>query len=281
MAYGLGDVALLRQWIESSEAGEERKRIERQKLASLLGFTEMTGCRRKALIGYFGEAHAGHCGNCDNCLAPPETVDGTEVARKALSCIYRTGERFGAGYVIDVLTGKDDERIRGNGHHRLSTFGIGKDMSVTDWKGLFRQLAAEGLIAVDLERHGAISLTAACRPLLRGEAKFALRKDKRAESTRSLKAERKQRRGETPIRAEDRPLADALRALRRRLAREGSVPPYVIFHDRTLAELALLRPTSNAALAEITGLGEAKIARYGKALIEVIGGFPAGAGANG
>jgi ATP-dependent DNA helicase RecQ len=276
MAYGFGDVALLRQWIESSDAGEERKRIERQKLASLLGFTEMTGCRRKALIGYFGEAHAGNCGNCDNCLAPPQTVDGTDSARKALSCIYRTGERFGAGYVIDVLTGKDDERIRGNGHHKLSTFGIGRDVPVLEWKGLFRQLAAEGHIAVDLERHGAISLTAQCRPLLRGEASFALRKDRRAETTRSLKAERKPRRGEIEIRAEDKPLAEALRALRTKLAREGGVPPYVIFHDRTLAELALFRPASNATLAEITGLGEAKIARYGKALIEVIVGFGGG-----
>ncbi len=273
MAYGLNDVAMLRNWIESSEAGEERKRSERQKLGALLGFTEMTGCRRKALIGYFGETYPSDCGNCDNCLSPPETVDGTQAARKALSCIYRTGERFGVGYLVDVLTGKDDARIRDNGHDKVSTFGIGRATPALEWKSLFRQLAAEGLITVDLERHGAIRLGEACRQLLRGEAQFRMRKERPAEPKASRASRTTARKGAVDVRAEDRPLADALRALRTKLAKDGQVPPYVIFHDRTLAELALFRPKRTSALGEITGLGEAKIARYGAALLEVIARF--------
>jgi len=281
MSYGMQDVVMLRQWIAQGDAGEERKRVETQKLDALLGLTELSSCRRRALLGYFGEALNQPCGNCDNCLNPPATVDGTEAARKALSAIYRTGERFGAGYLIDILRGSvTDERIARNGHDKLTTFGVGKDLSEADWRGLMRQMTVQGLIEVDLERHGAIRLTEACRPLLRGQAQFALRKDARpAAERRSSKEPRKETRGgarggkagaSSRVASGDEALVKALRALRLRLAAEGNVPPYVIFHDRTMLELAAVRPLSAGALHGISGMGEVKIARYGSAIIEVM-----------
>ena len=279
LAYGLQDVAMLRQWIAASEAGEERKRVETQKLDALLGLTELTSCRRQVLLAYFGETASQPCGNCDNCLSPPATVDGTEAARKALSAIYRTGERFGAGYVIEVLRGgTTDERIARNGHDKLTTFGIGKEFSEAEWRGLLRQLTVQGFIMVDMERHGAIRLTEACRPLLRGEAAFAMRKDARpvGGAAKAARATRERRTGKgagvaaaAPA-SGDEALISALRALRSALAAEGNVPPYVIFHDRTMHELAAKKPRSAGALHGITGLGEVKIARYGSAIVEVM-----------
>jgi ATP-dependent DNA helicase RecQ len=278
LSYGMQDVVMLRQWIAQGDAGEERKRVETQKLDALLGLTELSSCRRRALLGYFGETLLQPCGNCDNCLSPPATIDGTEAARKALSAIYRTGERFGAGYLIDVLRGSlTDERIARNGHDRLTTFGVGKDMSEPEWRGLLRQMTVQGLIEVDLERHGAIRLTESCRPLLTGKTTFAMRKDAQASVARG-----KTRGGARTARggkgatgggglvAGDEALVKALRALRSRLAAEGNVPPYVIFHDRTMLELAAKRPLTAGALHGITGMGEVKIARYGSAIIEAI-----------
>jgi len=276
MSYGLQDVVMLRQWIAQGEAGEERKRVETQKLDALLGLTELSTCRRKALLGYFGETLSQPCGNCDNCLSPPATIDGTEAARKALSAIYRTGERFGAGYLIDVLRGSSsDERIARNGHDRLTTFGVGKDLSEAEWRGLLRQMTVQGLIEVDLERHGAIRLTETCRPLLRGQAQFALRKDARPATQKRVRKDRSGPRNSAAsktldVAVGDEALVKALRSLRSRLAAEGNVPPYVIFHDRTMLELAQIKPLSAGALHGITGLGEVKIARYGSAIIEVM-----------
>ena len=278
MAYGLSDVAMLRQWIASSEAGEERKRVETQKLDALLGLTELTSCRRQVLLAYFGETASEPCGNCDNCLNPPATVDGTEPARKALSAIYRTGERFGVGYVIEVLRGGTaDPRVAKNSHDKLTTFGIGKEFGDQEWRGLFRQLTVQGFIMVDMERHGAIRLTEACRPLLRGEAAFSMRKDARPAMEKAIRATRERRAVKAGGAATtvapasgDEALVSALRALRSKLAAEGNVPPYVIFHDRTMHELAAKKPLSAGALHGITGLGEVKIARYGSVIVEVM-----------
>ena len=195
-------------------------------------------------------------------------------ARKALSAIYRTGERFGVGYVVDVLRGKPEPRIVQNGHDRLTTFGIGKDLSETEWRGLMRQLAVHGLITVDLERYGALRLEPSCRPLLRGETTFAMRRDA---PVAKGKKERKERRAPgaagTASVAGDEELIGRLRALRLDLAAKGNVPPYVVFHDRTMLELAARRPRAVEDLAGITGLGEVKIARYGAALVALIAAY--------
>ncbi len=273
MAYGMQDVVMLRQWISQGEAGEERKRVETQKLDALLDLTELTSCRRQRLLAYFGEKESAPCGNCDNCLAPPDTVDGTEAARKALSAIYRTGERFGAGYVIAVLRGEGDERVGRNGHDKLPVFGIGKALNESEWKGVFRQLAVQGMIETDAERHGALRLLPSCRPLLRGETTFAMRKETRAPAAKRGERATRTRAGKVagpPVAAGDEPLIAALRALRSKLAAEGNVPPYVIFHDRTLHELAEKKPRSAGALHGVTGMGDVKISRYGSAIVEVM-----------
>ncbi len=265
MAYGLQDVMTLRQMVQESEADEERKRIERHKLDAMLGLCEVTSCRRQALLGYFGEKLDEPCGNCDNCLDPPETWDGTEAARKALSCVYRTGQRFGVGYVIEVLLGKENERILRFGHQRLSTFGIGADLDASQWRSVFRQLVARGYLNIDLDGYGALRLSERCRPLLRGEERIDLRKErkplrKRAEhpSSRHFASEA------------DRALWEALRARRAELAREQGVPPYVIFHDATLMEMVERRPLSEEQMGRISGVGERKLARYAEPFLEVI-----------
>ncbi|MFN7183995.1 MAG: DNA helicase RecQ, partial [Thermomonas haemolytica] len=175
MAYGMGDAVLLRRMIEDGEASDERKRLEHAKLDALIGYCESTGCRRQALLAYFGEPHPGACGRCDNCLSPPRTWDATEAARKALSCVYRTGQRFGAAHVIDVLRGADTAKVRQFGHAALSTYGIGRELDAAQWRGVFRQLVAAGLLDTDLDSHGALRLTAAAKPLLRGERALHLR----------------------------------------------------------------------------------------------------------
>ena len=274
MAYGLQDIVQQRQWLAQSEAGEAHKAVQRGKLDSLIGLAEMVTCRRQALLGYFGEENTPPCGNCDNCLTPPATVDGTTLAQKALSAVYRTGQRFGVGYVVDVLTAKADERIGRNGHDRLSVYGIGKDVPAADWRGLFRQLVAAGHLAADDEGHGTLQLTESARPILRGEVPFAMRKPPAAEAGRRGQSG-KQNAKETrkALGSEDEVLFQALKALRLKLASEANVPPFVIFHDRTIAELAQKRPSNDAELHGITGLGDRKIARYGAPLIEVIGRF--------
>jgi ATP-dependent DNA helicase RecQ len=270
MSFGIQDLITQRQWIAQSEGSEAFKQVMRQKLEALIGLTDVATCRRQRLLAYFGEMESKPCGNCDNCISPPATIDGTDAARKALSAVYRTGQRFGSTYVVDVLVGKADDRIGRNGHDRLSVFGIGKDTSAADWKALVRQLMAAGYLTGDDEGHGTLMLTDAARPLLRGEQNFLMRKAV-APVARSRK-DRDKRSG-TKVGSTDSGLFEALRALRQELAVEGKVPPYVIFHDRTLVELAASRPQTLDALHGITGLGDRKVARYGDQVLEVIGRF--------
>jgi len=265
MSYGLQDVITLRQMLEASEAGDEHKRVERHKLDAMLGLCELTTCRRQALLAYFGEPLSEPCGNCDTCLEPPTTWDATIPAQKALSCVHRTGQRFGVTYLVDVLLGKTDERIQRNGHDRLSTFGIGTELNAASWRGLFRQLIARGLLAVDLEGHGALRLTEACRPVLRGDEPLWLRKE-----NRPVRGAKRAASGRTLPPGADQALWDALRARRRELAQEQGVPPYVIFHDATLMAMMEARPHNLATMAELPGVGQRKLDAYGEAFLEVI-----------
>ena len=268
MAYGLSDVVTLRQMVEGSGAEERRKRIEVRKLDALLGLCELTTCRRQTLLAYFGEERTAPCGNCDNCIAPPETWDATEAAQKALSCVYRTGQRFGAGYVIDVLRGRDNGRVRGFRHDRLSTFGIGAEFDAATWRSVFRQLVARGLTRVDVEGYGSLKLTEASRAVLRGECEVRLRRD--APAPKRSRRERPARTERAALGPEHQSLFDALRARRRELAKAQGVPPYVIFHDVTLEAMAEQQPLTLEAFATLPGVGEKKLERYGTVFIEVI-----------
>ncbi len=268
MAYGLQDVITLRQFMQDSKADEAHKRMEHHKLESMLGLCELITCRRQSLLTYFDEASLEPCGNCDNCLQPPEKWDGTESAQKALSCIYRTEQRFGVNYIVDILHGKVDERIQRNGHDKLSTFGIGKDTLVTEWRSLFRQLIALGYIDIDVERHGALCLTEKCRLILRGEQALELRKPVKQEKTATDKKQK------MAVRPQDQPLWDALRALRTSLAEEAGVPPYVIFHDATLQEMVKKRPLTEQDMNRISGVGGQKLARYGQVFLAKISEYP-------
>ncbi|MHB8621765.1 MAG: DNA helicase RecQ [Sulfuricaulis sp.] len=268
MIYGLQDVITLRQMLEASDSDDARKRIERHKLDAMLGLCELTTCRRQALLTNFGETLSKPCGNCDSCLDPPEGWDATVPAQKALSCVHRTGQRFGVNYLIDVLLGKDDERIKRFGHDRLTTSGIGKELDQQEWRGVFRQLISRGLLAVDLEGHGGLRLTDLSRPVLRGEEPLMLRRDAKPEKTKTTKAMRAVR--SVFIQDADRRLWEALRARRLELARKQGVPPYVVFHDTTLAEMVERRPQTLSDLAHISGVGERKLAAYGDDFIGVI-----------
>ena len=269
MRYGLQDVITLRQMLDASEADDARKRLERHKLDAMLGLCETTACRRQALLAYFGEALEAPCGNCDNCLEPPQTWDATVAAQKALSCVHRTGQRFGVNYLVDVLRGREDPRIKHFGHDQLSVFGIGADLAVEAWRGVFRQLIARGLLAVDVEGHGALRLDESCRPVLRGETQLLLRREVRAPA-----GGRTARRTAASALTDpaDRDLFEALRDCRRRLAEEQGVPPYVVFHDATLMEMARRRPATLADLAGIPGVGERKLETFGADFLEVIAG---------
>jgi len=265
MIYGLQDVVRLRQMVDDSEADEAHKRHDRQKLDALLGWCEITACRRRPLLAYFGDDYPEPCGNCDNCLNPPVTWDGTEAARMLLSAVYRTGQRFGAAHVVDVLLGKDTDKIRQNGHDRLSVHGIGKGLAEAAWRSVARQLIVQGYLRADQHRYGALVLTEQSRPLLKGEIELKLRED------RKLKTEKKKRRDTAAnLAPADQPLFEALRACRKAIADRLDLPPYVIFHDATLREMAEHRPRTEADLLGINGVGESKLERYGKAFLEVI-----------
>jgi len=272
LAYGLGDAVLLRRMIEDGDAGDERKWLERGKLDALIGYCESTGCRRQSLLAYFGEAHAGACGNCDNCRQPPRTWDATEAARKALSCVYRTGQRFGAAHMIDVLRGADTAKVRQFGHQSVSTYGIGGDLDARQWRGVFRQLVGNGLLEADIEGHGALRLTAAATPLLRGERRLQLRAEPPARERRRKGGGKT---APTTVPAIDLP-ADAaarfavLREWRAGIAREQNVPAYVIFHDATLRAIALEPPRDLDALSGIGGVGVGKLERYGDEVLGVL-----------
>ena len=266
MTYGLSDVVQLSRMIEQSDADESHKRVERHKLDAMLGYCETVTCRRQMLLQYFGEAGA-TCGNCDTCLAPPQTWDGSLAAQQALSTVYRTGQRFGAGHLIDVLIGKATERMKQLGHDQLKTFGLGKELNDKRWRSVFRQLVATGLLRVDVTGYGALMLNETARPVLRGEQAVRFRREvevekKKAPKTRSTVPQ------DLP---EDRlELLEALRTLRRKLAEEQGVPSFVIFHDSTLMQLVMQRPQNRAQLAEISGIGAQKLERYGAALLDVL-----------
>jgi len=265
MVYGLQDVVRLRQMVDTSQAGEARKRNDRLKLDALLGWCEVTDCRRRSLLAYFGDVLEEDCGNCDVCLTPPEVFDGTEVARKILSAVYRTGQRFGAVHVIDVLMGKDNDKVRQHGHDQLGVYGIGAELEQQQWRSILRQLVVLGLLTVDSAGYGALQLSEKSRPLLRGETDLSLRRDLLV----ARKAKRAKRKG-AEVADEDRDLFEALRECRKQLADENEVPPFVIFHDATLKQMAADKPRSDEALMEISGVGQTKLERYGSAFLDVI-----------
>ena len=277
MTYGLQDVILLRKMAESSEADEMHKRREQQALDAMLGYCEVIDCRRRVLLAHFGETLAEPCGNCDTCLEPVDVFDGTVAAQKALSCVARTGQRFGAQHVIDVLRGSGNERVRRWGHDKLSTHGIGTDLEPFAWRSVMRQLVARGVLALDPEGFGGLRLTEAARPILQGDEIVELRRDTlvRASGKGAAKARRRAELALTAVDGDlDDPetaaLYDRLRALRRELAADQGVPPYVIFHDKALAAMAVHRPTSDEAFLAIGGVGESKLGRYGEAFMGVI-----------
>src|SRR5712671_4287944 len=268
MAYGLGDVVQLRRMIEQSEGAEEFRRISFAKLDALLGLCETAGCRRVRLLDYFGEYLHGKpgtpCGNCDNCLEPPQTWDATEAARKALSCIYRTEQRFGAVHLIDVLRGRATERMAQWNHDKLAVFGIGADLDEPTWRSVFRQLVALGYARPDHDAFGGLRLTAASRPVLKGEQQVEMRR----QLPRSGK--KAKRRATPDLAGADAGLLARLKAWRSEQARSQSVPPYVVFHDSTLSAIAAARPRNLDALSTIAGIGEKKLERYGPALLQVL-----------
>jgi ATP-dependent DNA helicase RecQ len=271
MTYGLGDLVTLAQFIQQSDADEARKRLERAKLDALVAFVESTRCRRQQLLAYFGETLERPCGNCDNCLDPPPTWNATEAAQKALSCVYRTGQRFGVGYLVDVLLGKDNDRIQAQGHDRLSVHGVGAELDARQWRGVFRQLVALGLLSPDLEGYGTLRLTAAAHPVLRGDETVQLRREPdRTQRRASRSAGAMGNRRSLDIAPHEEPLWNALRDTRAKLAKVQGVPAYVIFHDATLYAMLRERPKDRETLAAISGVGARKLERYGVQFLAVL-----------
>lgn len=263
MIYGLQDVIKLRQMMESSEGSEEFKRAEQHRLNAMLGFCEITTCRRQTLLRYFGEEMQEPCGNCDTCLAPAETWDGTEACRKALSVVFRSDQRFGVNHLIDVLRGGNTDKIFQFNHQNLSVYGIGSDLDNNQWRSVFRQLVARGYLSVDLDRYGALRLEEKCRPLLRGEENIELRKDTKLKIAKQ--------RTKVQLAPEiDVALWEALRDCRRDFADELGVPPYVVFHDSTLQEMCLRMPRNMEEFEVLSGVGERKLEKYGPEFIRVI-----------
>jgi ATP-dependent DNA helicase RecQ len=272
MCYGLGDVVTLSQFIANGESSEERKRVERAKLDALLGYAEISSCRRRHLLAYFGEMLLADCGACDNCKNPPDAMDGSELAQKALSCVYRTGQRFGIGHLMNVLRGSEDERVRALGHDNLSVFGIGAELDDKQWRAVFRQLVAQGLLASDADGYGVLRLTEIARGVLRGTVRVSLRRpatrEERRTSRRAVRGERK--RQSLEIAPHETGLWDSLRSTRARLAREQGVPAYVIFHDATLLEMLREQPQTLDQLGAISGVGATKLDRYGEAFLQTL-----------
>ena len=263
MVYGLQDVIKLRQMMQGSQGSEQHKRIEQHRLNAMLGLCEITSCRRQALLAYFGETYPKPCGNCDSCLEPAQTWDGTEACRMALSAVARTGERFGVNHLIDVLKGKETDKIWQFDHHHLPTFGVGDALDNNQWRSVFRQLVGLGFLSVDLQGYGALKLQEKCRPLLRGECEVELRLDQKQKVAK--------RQTKTPLPDDiNVGLWEALRDCRRELAEEQGVPPYVIFHDSTLVEMCSLAPKTLDAFSTLSGVGERKLMKYGEAFIAAI-----------
>ncbi|HXC28583.1 MAG TPA: DNA helicase RecQ [Stellaceae bacterium] len=271
MAYGVADVMNLRRLMEASDIGEQQRRIERQKTEALIGFCETISCRRQALLGYFGERRDAPCGNCDNCREPPEGWDGTVAAQKALSAVYRTGQRFGAHHLADVLTGNPSERVRRLGHDQLKTFGVGTEADAAGWLSIIRQLLAQGHLLPDPDGHGGLTLAPGAREVLHGGRDVRLRRDKPRERVRGRRSGASAAAAST-LDAEADALWQRLRAWRLDEARRQELPPYVIFHDATLVEVARRRPATLAALSDIPGIGRSKLDRYGAAVLAVVAG---------
>lgn len=256
---------MLKQMMGASDADEAHKKIEHHKLESMLGFTEITTCRRQALLKYFDDHLEQPCGNCDTCLAPVETWDATIVAQKALSCVYKTNQRFGVTYLVDVLLGKDMARIKQFGHDQISVYGIGKEMDAKQWRSIYRQLIARNFLSVDIEGHGNLRLTEQCRPVLRGEETLHLRKE-----SKQAKSSQRGRKTFNNVKNTDNALWEALRACRKTLADESNVPPYVIFHDATLMEMVERQPQTHDQFSKMTGVGKKKLEAYANPFLEVI-----------
>jgi len=271
MTYGMADVMALMRLLDGSDIDERQRRIERQKLNALLGFCEAAGCRRQVLLGYFGERDHPRCGNCDNCLAPVSVWNGVIAAQKALSAVFRTGQRFGVAHLVDVLVGKMSDRIRQLGHDRLKTFGVGTELQKHEWQSVFRQLVAQGHLAVDVEGHGGLHFGETGAAVLRGEVPVEFRKETEALASGRRRASRGAAAAEAgALSAGDDALWQRLRSRRLELAREQGVPPYVIFHDATLMDMIRRRPRSLAELGEIPGVGRSKLERYGGIFLEVV-----------
>jgi ATP-dependent DNA helicase RecQ len=271
MAYGFGDVVSLRQMVDSGEAPEERKRVERQKLNALLGYCESITCRHQSILRYFGEDHPGGCGHCDNCLEPVSTWLATREVQKALSCVYRTGQRFGVTHLIDVLLGKESIKVKEFQHDKVSTFGIGKELSQAQWNSVYRQLVAAGYLNADIALYGGLKLVDdMALPILRGEKEVWLRQDAGKTKKQIAKGiSYKKSNHEVASSAEEK-LFNALKAQRTELSREQGVPPYVIFHDSTLLEMMKMAPTTLAQFQRLNGVGQAKLEKYGQQFIQVI-----------
>jgi len=281
MAYGFADVVLQKSWIDASDAPPEVRRVEAAKLDALLGYCEAATCRRVVLLDYFGE-RSGPCGNCDTCLAPPELWDATVAAQKFLSGVLRTGQRFGAAYVIDLLQGRSSPRMVQNGHDRLPTFGVGTELDAAAWRGVARQLVAHGLLRVDAQAYGALRMTEAAEPVLRGRARLDLRRAPARATTRAGRRRAAAGAAAPPgqsLAGPDADLFERLRAERRAIADEQGVPAYVVFHDATLREIATRRPTGTSELLAVPGIGAAKAQRYGDRILSVVVGAAAGAAA--
>ena len=264
LLFGTQDVVMARMMLDNT-ADEDRRRIESHKLQSMVGFAESLTCRRRVLLGYFGEHLEQDCGNCDVCQNPPERFDATEDARKALSCVYRVGQRFGVKHVVDVLRGAETDRIRNLNHDRPSTYGLGADRSDAEWTSIMRQLIHRGLLLLDIANYSVLKLTGQARPLLRGEASLELAKPRIR-----VKVRKKTPRSAVSLDANDLPLFNRLRELRKDIAIQQGVPPYVIFGDVSLVEMSQRRPRNEHELLEITGVGQVKLERHGATFLEVI-----------
>ncbi|OLP46241.1 ATP-dependent DNA helicase RecQ [Rhizobium oryziradicis] len=270
MAYGMADVIQRGRMIDEGNSSNDVKRVERAKLNALLAICETPGCRRQSILAHFGEAHAGACGNCDTCLKPVETWDGTEAAIKALAAIYRTGQRFGAGHLIDVLMGNENERTIRFGHSDMPVFGAGKDLPVKTWQSVYRQLLAAGLITVNHEAYGALTLSEEARTVFKREREVRFRKDRPTKGKASRGASPSSANAKSALSETDMALFEALRAKRMSIAKELAIPPYVVFPDTTLVAFATERPMNSKDLLGISGVGQSKLERYGDAFLEVI-----------
>lgn len=265
MTYGLTDVVMLRQFIDKSEADEQHKMVERRKLEALIGLCETTVCKREVMLSYFGDDYHGPCGNCDTCLTPVETWDGTKVAQKALYCVRQTGQRFGAGHLVDILTGKRTDRIIQFNHDSLTAFNGGSELTAKEWPSVFRQLVAMGLLDVDLEQYGAMKLTPEYNEVMSGKREIRLRKDPKPE-----RKKRRSRAVDSITDPQDLELFEALRDLRNRIAKAADVPPYVVFQDAALRDMATVRPANLSEFGRISGIGMHRQQTYGQQFLDVI-----------